>query len=214
MSKKKLIIFGAGGNADVICSTINDLNENIEVLGFFDDMAKTNNKKNILGKINKKNVDKYKKFRDIHYIWSLRSTNLGKNILKTYRDLEISEKNLLTIKHPTAVISKYSKIGKGVTIHPFVNVGPGVILKNNIHIFSHSLIGHNTSLSDFSYVANNASIGAFVKIKEGSYIGMNSSIKERVTLGKWSIVGMGSVVIKNVKENSVVVGNPAKNLIK
>ena len=183
-------------------------------LGFFDDMAKTNNKKNILGKINKKNVDKYKKFRDIHYIWSLRSTNLGKNILKTYRDLEISEKNLLTIKHPTAVISKYSKIGKGVTIHPFVNVGPGVILKNNIHIFSHSLIGHNTSLSDFSYVANNASIGAFVKIKEGSYIGMNSSIKERVTLGKWSIVGMGSVVIKNVKENSVVVGNPAKNLIK
>ena len=53
-----------------------------------------------------------------------------------------------------------------------------------------------------------------MKIKEGSYIGMNSSIKERVTLGKWSIVGMGSVVIKNVKENSVVVGNPAKNLIK
>ena len=33
MSKKKLIIFGAG-NADVICSTINDIDENIEVLGF------------------------------------------------------------------------------------------------------------------------------------------------------------------------------------
>ena len=214
MSKKKLIIFGAGGNADVICSTINDIDENIEVLGFFDDMAKSNNNKNILGKISKKNLQKYKKFRDIFYIWSLRSTNLGKDILKKYQALEIPVRNLLTIKHPSAVISKYSKIGRGVSIHPFVNVGPGVIIKNNIHIFSHSLIGHNTTLNDFSYVANNASIGAFVKIKEGAYIGMNSSIKERVKIGKWSIVGMGSVVIKNVKENSKVVGNPAKNLIK
>ena len=34
----------------------------------FDDMVKTNSKKNILGKLNKKNVDKYKKFRDIYFI--------------------------------------------------------------------------------------------------------------------------------------------------
>ncbi len=43
---------------------------------------------------------------------------------------------------------------------------------------------------------------------------MNASIKERITIGKWSTVGMGSVVIKNVTENSTVVGNPAKALVK
>jgi acetyltransferase-like isoleucine patch superfamily enzyme len=43
---------------------------------------------------------------------------------------------------------------------------------------------------------------------------MNASIKERVTIEKWSTVGMGSVVIKNVTENSIVVGNPAKMLKK
>jgi acetyltransferase EpsM len=214
MNKKKLIIFGAGGNADVICSTIQDLNQNnqqIEILGFLDDIKKNSK---VLGGINKKNVEKYKKYKDVYFIWSLRSTNLGKKILDKYYNLELSIKKLLTVKHPTAIISQFSKIGNGVTIHPFVNIGPGVNIKNNIHIFSHSLIGHNTSLSNFSYVANNASIGAFVRIKEGGYIGMNASIKEKVTIEKWGTVGMGSVVIKNVTENSTVVGNPAKMLIK
>jgi acetyltransferase EpsM len=214
MNKKKLIIFGAGGNADVICSTIMDINQEnqqIEILGFLDDVEK---KKNVLGKINKRNVDKFKRHKDVYFIWSLRSTNLGKKILHKYNNLDISEGRLLTVQHPTAVISKYSKIGNGVTIHPFVNIGPGVIIKNNIHIFSHSLIGHNTILSHFSYIANNSSIGAFVKIKEGGYIGMNASIKERIIIEKWSTVGMGSVVIKNVKEGSTVVGNPAKALKK
>ncbi len=214
MNKKKLIIFGAGGNADVICSTIKDINQEsqqIEILGFFDDVEK---KRDVLGKINKKNVEKFKRYKDVYFIWSLRSTNLGKKILNKYNDLDLSKKKLLTIKHPTAVISKFSKIGSGVTIHPFVNIGPGVDIKNNIHIFSHSLIGHNTILNNFSYIANNASIGAFVKVKEGGYIGMNASIKERVTIEKWSIVGMGSVVINNVIKNSTVVGNPAKALEK
>lgn len=43
MNKKKLIIFGAGGNADVICSTIMDINQEnqqIEILGFLDDIEK------------------------------------------------------------------------------------------------------------------------------------------------------------------------------
>ena len=171
-------------------------------------------KKNVLGKINRRNVDKFKKYKDVYFIWSLRSTNLGKKILQKYNNLDISERRLLTVQHPTAVISKYSKVGNGVTIHPFVNIGPGVIIKNNIHIFSHSLIGHNTILSHFSYIANNASIGAFVTIKEGGYIGMNASIKERIIIEKWSTVGMVSVVIKNVKEGSTVVGNPAKALEK
>lgn len=214
MNKKKLIIFGAGGNADVICSTIEDLNQDnrqIEILGFFDDVEKNSQ---VLGKINKKNVEKYKKYQDVFFIWSLRSINLGRKILSKYNNLDLPIKKLLTVKHPTAIVSQFSKIGNGVTIHPFVNIGPGTNIKNNIHIFSHSLIGHNTSLSNFSYVANNASIGAFVKVKEGGYIGMNASIKERVTIEKWSTVGMGSVVIKNVTENSIVVGNPAKVLKK
>ena len=215
--KKKLIIIGSGGNADVISSTINDINQiydQIEILGYLDDVKTKKEDKNILGKINKKNIDKFKKFRDIKFIWTLRSTNLREKATAKFYDLDIPNNKLLTIKHPTAVVSKYSRVGKGTSIHPFVNIGPGVIIKNNVHIFSNSLIGHNSQLNNFSYVANNSSIGAFVKIKEGGYVGMNSSIKERVIVGKWSTVGMGAVVVKNVKNYITVVGNPAVELRK
>ena len=217
LTNKKVIILGAGGNANVIKSTINDINEDagkVEFLGFLDDQK--NHKKNQLvkGKITKKNIDKYKKYKDVFFIWSLRSTSLGHNILKKYKNLDIEEKKLLTAIHPTAVVSKYSKIGYGVSIHPFVNISANVVIKNNVHIFSHSMIGHDTTLGHFSYVANNVSMGAFIKINEGGYLGMNSTIRERVKIGKWSIVGMGSVVINNVKNFSVVVGNPATQLKK
>jgi acetyltransferase EpsM len=215
--KKKVIILGAGGNANVIRSTINDINEDsdkIEFLGFLDDRNDVRKNQLIKGKITKKNIDKFKKFKDVFFIWSLRSTDLGEGILKKYKVLNIEQKKLLTVIHPTAVISKYSKIGYGVTIHPFVNVSTNVVIKNNVHIFSHSMIGHDTNLDHFSYVANNVSMGAFIKLNQGGYLGMNSTIRERVKIGKWSIVGMGSVVINNVKNFSVVVGNPATQLKK
>ena len=56
----------------------------------------------------------------------------------------------------------------------------------------------------------NAVIGAKIKICEGVFIGMNSTIRENVILKPWSVVGMGSVVLKNVRKNKTVIGNPAK----
>ena len=58
MIKKKVIILGAGGNANVIRSTINDINEDsdkIEFLGFLDDQNDVRKNQLIKGKITKKN---------------------------------------------------------------------------------------------------------------------------------------------------------------
>ena len=121
MIKKKVIILGAGGNANVIKSTINDINEDsnqIEILGYLDDKISDNTNQLIEGKITKKNIDKFKKFKDVFFIWSLRSTVLGEGILKKYKVLNIEQKKLLTVIHPTAVISKYSKMeGKTVRFY-------------------------------------------------------------------------------------------------
>ena len=88
MIKKKVIILGAGGNANVIKSTINDINEDsnqIEILGYLDDKISDNTNQLIEGKITKKNIDKYKKYKDVFFIWSLRSASLGQNILEKYK---------------------------------------------------------------------------------------------------------------------------------
>lgn len=49
-----------------------------------------------------------------------------------------------------------------------------------------------------------------IEIKDNCFIGINSIILPNVTIGPNSIVGAGSVVTKNVPENVVVAGNPAR----
>lgn len=49
-----------------------------------------------------------------------------------------------------------------------------------------------------------------ITIKDNSFIGLNSLILPGVTIGKNSIVGAGSVVTKDVADNTIVAGNPAK----
>ena len=49
-----------------------------------------------------------------------------------------------------------------------------------------------------------------VKIGEFCYVGTGSSIRNGVTVGKNSLIGMGSVVTKDIESDSVVYGAPAK----
>jgi acetyltransferase-like isoleucine patch superfamily enzyme len=53
-----------------------------------------------------------------------------------------------------------------------------------------------------------------VQIGAGCFIGANSVIKQGICIGKNSIIGAGSVVICNIDDNQVWVGNPAKRLIR
>ena len=69
-------------------------------------------------------------------------------------------------------------------------------------------------------IAPGANVSGNVELKEGAYIGTNAailqgeSIKKKITIGKFSIVGAGAVVTKDVDADSTVVGIPAKLITK
>jgi len=211
---KKLIIIGGYGNGTVVQSTVEDINrvkKEWEILGFLNDKEKEPiNGYDVLGKIDKETVSKYLKNKDVYFFYSLISVKLNHKFLHKLKDLKIPTERFATIIHPTAVVARTAKIGHGVCIQPFVSVGPNTIIGNFIHIFAQSLIGHGSILDDYSYVSNNACVGAEVHLKEGAYLGTNATTLEYITLGKWSITGIGSVVLKNVKDYEKVVGSPAR----
>ena len=218
MKIKKLIFLGASGNASVIYSTIIDINKKskskIKPIGFLDDKKKSFYKLKNYGKINLRNIEILKKKKDVYFIWTLRSSKLKKETLKKLHELKIQKKRFLTIIHPTANVSDISKIGYGVTIHSLVNIGPKTVIKDHVHIFSQASVGHDTSLNEFSYLAGKSSIGANVKVGIGCFFGINSCVKENLLIKDWSIIGMGSVVLKNVNSYTTVAGNPAKKINK
>lgn len=72
------------------------------------------------------------------------------------------------------------------------------------HIHHDCQIGKNTT------ICSNVAMGGFVTIGEDSFLGIGAQIKNRIKIGKNALIGMGSVVIRNVGENKTVYGNPAK----
>jgi len=213
-SQKNLYFLGAGGNASVVASTINDINlisNEWNIAGFFDDNTSCIFD-NFLhcGPVDADAISPFLEDPSNYFYWSLMSVKIGKNLLPKLDSLNIPISRFATIIHPSAVISSTAKIGFGVSIHPFVSIGPDVMLGNHIHCFAQSFVGHGANIGSFSYLANNASVGARVHLNEGSYVGTNAAIRENIIVGHWSIIGMGSVVLNHVSPETTVIGVPAK----
>jgi acetyltransferase EpsM len=211
---KKIIIIGGHGNGTVVQSTIEDINsisKEWDILGFLNDRDKGPiNGLPVLGPVEKSTVDKFIKDPNIYFFYSILSLKNNFKTLDKLHVLQIPTNRFATIIHPTAVVSKFSEIGYGVCVQPFVSVGPNTKIGNHVQIYAQSLVGHGAILDNYTYIANNACIGAAVHLLEGAYLGTNATTLEHVTLGRWSVVGIGSVVLRNVGDYEKVAGNPAR----
>lgn len=98
------------------------------------------------------------------------------------------------------------KIGNRVTIKSGVQVWDGIEISDDV------FIGPNVTFTNDKYPRSRKWQGKVVKtlIESGASIGANSTILPGIIIGANAVVGAGSVVTKNIKPNSVVVGNPAK----
>jgi len=213
---KKLIIIGGYGNGTVVQSTVEDINsgkKEWDLIGFLNDFeTEPINGSPVLGKIDHSTVQQFINDPDVFFFYSLVSLKYNYKYLSKLLDLNIPKEKFATLIHPTAVISKFSTIGYGTCIQPFVAIGPNVTIGNHVQIFAQVLVGHGAKLENYCYVANNACIGADVLLKEGAYLGTNSTTLEFISLGKWSVTGIGAVVIKDVPDFAKVVGNPARQI--
>ena len=123
-------------------------------------------------------------------------------------------------------ISDKAKIGKNVKIWHFAYVGDDDEIRNNVKIGDDTIIqglvyipplcrigknvfiGPGSTLTNDPYPPSGKLIG--VTIEDNAIIGSKSVIKAGVTIGKNSVVAMGAVVTKDVPNDTVVAGVPAK----
>ena len=116
-------------------------------------------------------------------------------------------------------------IGDDSFVGPFVEITRNTIIGKNCIIESHSFLCDSVLLEDNVFVGHGAMftndlyplVGIHVKyletiVKKGASIGTNSTIIAGVTIGKYSIVGAGSVVTKDMDDFSIYAGNPAKKI--
>ena len=123
---------------------------------------------------------------------------------------EAIQTNYISAIHKSAVISKYAQIGDGTVIMPKAVVNAASSIGKHCIVNSGAVVEHDCELSNYVHVSPNASLAGNVKVGEGSQVGIGATVIQGITIGKWVTIGAGSVVIDNVPDYAVVVGNPAK----
>ncbi len=141
---------------------------------------------------------------------------VGNNSIRSKVHLELSKyvHNPVNAIHPSAVISSSVKMADGImvaanaTINPLVELGRGVICNTS------SSIDHECVIGDFAHIAPGAVLCGNVKVGQGSFIGANAVIRQGIHIGNNAVIGAGGVIVKDVPDNVIVVGNPQRILAK
>ena len=205
--KKKTFILGTGSHSKLIYNCLSKGKKKIKVNGFIYFKSKISKKKWI-GKKCKLPVYDIKEVPLNSNIY----IGIGDHILRG----EIYRKIKQNYNFPNYV-SKNSLIAKGVKIGKASVILDGCILNYNSHISENCLINTGSIIEHDVKIGNNCNIspGSIVcgktVIEENCLIGAGSIIQDGIHIKKNSLIGSGSNVVKNVKSNSLLFGNPAKS---
>jgi len=109
-----------------------------------------------------------------------------------------------------AFVSNSAVIDNGVIVAPFVSIQAQAYVGENVAINTQALIGHHVRVLAGSVISSQVNLGGSCVVDELTYIGMGALILEKVSIGSESIVGMGSVVYKDIPDGVIALGNPAR----
>ena len=114
------------------------------------------------------------------------------------------------------IISKDVYVDKNVKIGNFCKIQNGVSIYNGVKILNKVFIGPHVCFTNdkFPRAFNKKWKLIKTKVCDGASIGANSTIVCGIIIGKYSMIAAGSVVTKNVKEFTLVAGNPAVEIAK
>jgi acyl-[acyl carrier protein]--UDP-N-acetylglucosamine O-acyltransferase len=84
------------------------------------------------------------------------------------------------------------------------------MIGNENLIMAHAHIGHDAYIGNGCEICTSSVIGGFVTIYDRVKVKLNCTIRNRLIIGMDSIIGMGSVVTKDVPAFTTVYGNPAR----
>lgn len=203
----KVILVGYSGHGYVVADILH--RQQVEILGYVEKAEKSNNPYHLtyLGDENTESVQAM--FKSNPVIIAIGDNTIRQQI---FLDIDKHTSLLYNAIHPDAILAKHTTIGKsviimgGAVINPLAQIGNGVIINTS------AVVEHECFVADFAHVAPGAVLAGNVTVGNKSFIGANAVVKQGVVIGNNVIVGAGAVVLKNIPDNTVVFGNPAKKI--
>jgi sugar O-acyltransferase (sialic acid O-acetyltransferase NeuD family) len=210
---KKIAIIGAGGlgrEVKMLIDQINKIDQEYEILGFYDDGISRDaivNGYKVHGIIDELLQIDYQ----LSVVIAIANPAIKKNIYTHLSD----NPNLIfpTLIHPNVLVgSDNVTIGNGCIICASNIITVNVTIGNFVTLNFNCSIAHDTIIGDFCSVMPGVCISGDVTLKDLVYLGSGATIINLITVGCSSTVGAGVTLSKNLPDNSKAIGIPPKTI--
>ena len=209
--KRRVIVWGAGGHGLVTVDALLAC-ECWDVVGVVDDdSAKAG--RDVIG------VPVYDPTGDISkLIKKLRANaiaiGIGDNYARDKKFRYVRDRGLevVNVIHPSAHISRFVKLGQGITILAGATINPGTVIEDNVCVNTSASVDHDNHLEKNCHILPNSTLTGTVRVGQFASIGSGAVVAPNLTIGKHSYVAAGAVVVKNVPEGVIVAGVPATEI--
>lgn len=204
---KEVYIFGYSGHSYVVIESLLELG--FTIMGYFDKEAAEYNPYNLSYCGYEADTDLQNIVKAAFVFPCVGEGSIRQKLVNNFTDLGLKQ---FIVKDPsanisrTAVIGPSTFIGKNSVINALSVIGTGVIINTG------SIVEHECKVDDFTHLAPSSTLAGNVHIGKHSFIGANSTVKQNTTIGTNSILGAGGVLLNNLPDNEIWVGNPAKKL--
>jgi sugar O-acyltransferase (sialic acid O-acetyltransferase NeuD family) len=119
---------------------------------------------------------------------------------------------LLTVIHPTAVLSRHATVGEGSVVGPFNVLSTDVVVGRCATVNTACTLGHDVTVGDFAALLPGCNLSGHVDIGPGATIGTNAAVVQHVSVGAGATLGAGSTALGDVPAGATAVGTPARVL--
>ncbi|MBU1240243.1 acetyltransferase [Myxococcota bacterium] len=201
-----VVIYGTGGHAKVVREIF--AMKTIPVAGFMDPSAEKRGSMFLSRPVfgSEKLLEKGKYPFDVAII-AVGKCKVRQEMGELFESYRIP---LVSAVHPAATVSPFASLGPGSVVAAGAVLSPGVKLGKSCIINTNAVVDYDTVLDSWAQIAPGAILCGGVTIGECTWIGAGATVIEGVTIGANTMVGAGAVVTRDLPDNVLAVGVPAR----
>jgi len=117
-----------------------------------------------------------------------------------------------TIVHPTATVGVTCRVAAGSVLLAHADLTANVVVGRHVAVMPQVVLPHDVRVDDYATLASGVRLGGACHVAEEAYIGAAACLRERITIGARAMVGMGSLVTRDVPSERLWLGSPARDV--
>lgn len=128
-----------------------------------------------------------------------------------YQKIKAAGYPMATVIDPACTIPQGTEIGEGCIVY-HCDISIDVKIGPNTFVEYRAIIGHDVKIAAHSMISARTFFGGHTSIGERVYVAPGVVLKDRITVHDDAVIGLGAVVMRNVRPKAIMVGNPAKRI--